>query len=83
MRHSVHVYFTRNLFQRDLRGLARAPGYEDTRVVCSDGARTGSRLILGLVIPELATVTSFSLMPEVREISARNKAKRVSHFCSV
>ena len=69
------MYFTRNRFQRDLRGLARAPGYEDTRVVCSDGTRTGSRLILGLVIPELATVTSFSLMPEVSKILGRKKAK--------
>ena len=54
--------------QRDLRGLAsgpRAPRYEDTLVVCSDGSRQASRLILGLILPELATVTSFSLLPEV------------------
>ena len=55
--------------QRDLRGLttgARAHGcYEDTLVVCRDGTRTASRLILGLVLPELATATTFSLLPEV------------------
>ena len=56
--------------QRDLRGLASGPRvprcYEDTVVVCSDGTRTCyNRLILGLILPELATVTSFSLLPEV------------------
>lgn len=60
---SKHHYAT---LQRDLRRLATEAVYQDATVQCGDGRRRCSRLILGLLFPELHTVTSFSLLPEVR-----------------
>ena len=59
---SKHHYAT---LQRDLRRLATEAVYQDATVQCGDGRRRCSRLILGLLFPELHTVTSFSLLPEV------------------
>ena len=51
--------------QQDLSNIAGDPSYHDTTVYCSDGQLQYCRLILGLIFPELETVSSFSWLPEI------------------
>ena len=51
--------------QKDLIGLATNPALQDTTLHCSDGCLCLSRLLVGLVFPDLTNIASFSRAPEL------------------
>jgi len=51
--------------QKDLQVLASSASYIDTLVECSDGQLQYSRLLVGLILPYLKTVSSFNFLPEL------------------
>ena len=63
--------------RRDLQKFVHCSSYCDTTVYCSDGNLHYSRLIVGLVFPELKTITSFSLLPEISVLMPQYRRKEV------
>ena len=51
--------------QRDLVGLAGHPALQDTTLHCTDGSLLLSRLLVGLVLPDLHHIPSFSTAPDL------------------
>ena len=75
--HQPHHYTT---LQRDLASIVSSDSYYDTTVHCSDGVLRYSRLILGLVLPELTSVTSFSFLPEVNILMPQYRRSEVERM---
>ena len=73
--------------RRDLQKVVDCASYYDTTIFCSDGKLHYSRLIVGLVFPELKTITSFSLLPEISILMPQYRKaevyKIVSSFLSL
>ena len=68
--------------KRDLQKFVHCSSYYDTTVYCSDGNLHYSRLIVGLVFPELKTITSFSLLPEISVLMPQYRRKEVEKIVS-
>ena len=68
--------------KRDLQKFVHCSSYCDTTVYCSDGNLHYSRLIVGLVFPELKTITTFSLLPEISVLMPQYRKKEVERIVS-
>ena len=68
--------------KRDLQKFVQCSSYCDTTIYCSDGNLHYSRLIVGLVFPELKTITSFSLLPEISVLMPQYRKKEVEKIVS-
>ena len=68
--------------RRDLQKVVDCASYYDTTIFCSDGNLHYSRLIVGLVFPELNTITSFSFLPEISILMPQYRKLEVDKIVS-
>ena len=66
--------------QRDLQHLIGSNVYYDTTLYCGDGSLHYSRLLVGLIFPDLNNIPSFTWMPDLSLLMPQYKRAEVERM---